>query len=71
MKPEACVMHPGPMNRGNETDPEVADGPTSVVAHQVRNGIAARMAVLERAMKRGPWAKVKDEAAQRRAEVRS
>ncbi|MEQ8983366.1 MAG: aspartate carbamoyltransferase, partial [Deltaproteobacteria bacterium] len=56
MKPEAFVMHPGPMNRGIEIDPEVADGPTSVVAHQVRNGIAVRMAVLERAVGRGPWA---------------
>lgn len=56
MKKDAFVMHPGPMNRGIEIDPEVADGPTSVVAHQVRNGIAARMAVLERATGRGPWA---------------
>lgn len=56
MKPNAFVMHPGPMNRGIEIDPEVADGPTSVVAHQVRNGVAARMAVLERAMRAGPWA---------------
>lgn len=56
MKPEAFVMHPGPMNRGIEIDPEVADGARSVVAHQVRNGIAVRMAVLERAMKRGAWA---------------
>jgi aspartate carbamoyltransferase catalytic subunit len=55
MKPGAFVMHPGPMNRGIEIDPEVADGPTSVVAHQVSNGIAARMAVLERAVRRGPW----------------
>jgi aspartate carbamoyltransferase catalytic subunit len=55
MKPSAFVMHPGPMNRGIEIDPEVADGPTSVVAHQVRNGIGARMAVLERATRRGPW----------------
>lgn len=55
MKPDAFVMHPGPMNRGIEIAPEVADGPTSVVAHQVRNGIAARMAVLERALARGPW----------------
>jgi len=55
MKPGAFVMHPGPMNRGIEIDPEVADGPTSVVAHQVRNGIAARMAVLERAAAAGPW----------------
>lgn len=56
MKAGAFVMHPGPMNRGIEIDPEVADGPTSVVAHQVRNGIAARMAVLERASGLGPWA---------------
>ncbi len=59
MKPTAFVMHPGPMNRGIEIDPEVADGPTSVVAHQVRNGIAARMAVLERAMGQGPWAEAR------------
>ena len=56
MKPSAFVMHPGPMNRGIEIDPEVADGPTSVVAHQVKNGVAARMAVLERARGQGPWA---------------
>jgi len=55
MKPHAFVMHPGPMNRGIEIEPEVADGPTSVVAHQVTNGIAARMAVLERAVGIGPW----------------
>ena len=55
MKPSAFVMHPGPMNRGIEIDPDVADGPTSVVAHQVTNGIAARMAVLERAAGLGPW----------------
>jgi aspartate carbamoyltransferase catalytic subunit len=55
MKAGAFVMHPGPMNRGIEIDPEVADGPTSVVAHQVKNGIAARMAVLERAAQEGPW----------------
>lgn len=56
MREKAFVMHPGPMNRGIEIDPDVADGPISVVAHQVRNGIAVRMAVLERGMKRGPWA---------------
>lgn len=71
MKPEAFVMHPGPMNRGIEIDPEVADGPTSVVAHQVRNGIAARMAVLERAMRRGPWSRLAEPAGARRVEVRS
>jgi aspartate carbamoyltransferase catalytic subunit len=56
MKPGSFVMHPGPMNRGIEIEPEVADGPTSVVAHQVTNGIAVRMAVLERAVVEGPWA---------------
>ena len=55
MKPGAFVMHPGPMNRGIEIDNDVADGPTSVVTFQVRNGIAARMAVLERATQKGPW----------------
>jgi aspartate carbamoyltransferase catalytic subunit len=46
--PDAVVMHPGPMNRGIEIDPEVADGPRSLVTEQVRNGVAARMAVLFR-----------------------
>jgi aspartate carbamoyltransferase catalytic subunit len=40
------VMHPGPMNRGVEIEPEVADGPDSVILDQVRNGVAVRMAVL-------------------------
>jgi aspartate carbamoyltransferase catalytic subunit len=40
------VMHPGPMNRGVEIDPEVADGPDSVILDQVLNGVAVRMAVL-------------------------
>ena len=43
---EAVVMHPGPMNRGVEIDPEVADAPRSLVTAQVRNGVAVRMAVL-------------------------
>lgn len=46
MKPEAVVMHPGPMNRGVEIAPMVADGPSSLVTQQVSNGIAIRMAVL-------------------------
>ncbi|MDR3497069.1 MAG: aspartate carbamoyltransferase catalytic subunit [Ancalomicrobiaceae bacterium] len=46
-KPEALVMHPGPMNRGVEIDPEVADGPQSLIAEQVEMGVAVRMAVLE------------------------
>lgn len=44
--PEVVVMHPGPMNRGVEITPEVADGPQSVVLSQVTNGLAVRMAVL-------------------------
>lgn len=44
--PEAMVMHPGPMNRGVEISPDVADGPSSLILEQVTNGVAARMAVL-------------------------
>ncbi|MFQ5779120.1 MAG: aspartate carbamoyltransferase catalytic subunit [Terriglobia bacterium] len=46
-KPEAIVMHPGPFLRGIEIAGEVADSPRSVIAHQVENGVAVRMAVLE------------------------
>ena len=45
-KPQAIVMHPGPMNRGVEITSEVADGPQSVIRLQVANGVAVRMAVL-------------------------
>ncbi len=45
-KPDAIVMHPGPINRGVEIDSRVADGPQSVILQQVRNGIAVRMAVM-------------------------
>ncbi|HEU5398125.1 MAG TPA: aspartate carbamoyltransferase catalytic subunit [Gammaproteobacteria bacterium] len=45
-KPNAIVMHPGPMNRGVEIAPEVADGRQSVIREQVTNGVAVRMAVL-------------------------
>ncbi|MGM0577309.1 MAG: aspartate carbamoyltransferase catalytic subunit [Myxococcota bacterium] len=45
-KPGAIVMHPGPMNRGVEIAPEVADGEHNVILEQVANGVAARMAVL-------------------------
>jgi aspartate carbamoyltransferase catalytic subunit len=44
--PDVLVMHPGPMNRGVEISPEVADGPYSVILDQVTNGVAVRMAVL-------------------------
>ena len=43
---EAIVMHPGPMNRGVELAPEVADSDVSVISRQVSNGVAVRMAVL-------------------------
>jgi aspartate carbamoyltransferase catalytic subunit len=46
-KPEAIVMHPGPINRGVELDPAIADGPRSVILEQVEAGVAVRMAVLE------------------------
>ncbi len=45
-RPEAIVMHPGPMNRGVEIASDVADGPQSVIRRQVANGVAVRMAVL-------------------------
>jgi aspartate carbamoyltransferase catalytic subunit len=45
-RPEAIIMHPGPMNRGVEIDSEVADGSSSVILEQVANGVAVRMAVL-------------------------
>jgi len=46
-KPDAIVMHPGPINRGREISSEVADSQRSVILNQVENGIAVRMAVLE------------------------
>ena len=45
-KPDAIVLHPGPMNRGIEITPEVADGAQSCVLEQVTNGLAVRMALL-------------------------
>ena len=39
-------MHPGPINRGVEIDPEIADGDLSVILEQVTNGVAVRMAIL-------------------------
>ena len=46
-KPDALVMHPGPMNRGVEIDSEVADGAQSLIREQVEMGVAVRMAALE------------------------
>ena len=50
-KPNALVMHPGPMNRGVEIASGVADGKQSVILKQVNNGIAVRMAVMAMAIK--------------------
>ena len=46
VKPDALIMHPGPVNRGVELDSAIADGPQSVILEQVTNGLAVRMAVL-------------------------
>ncbi|HTR96549.1 MAG TPA: aspartate carbamoyltransferase catalytic subunit [Candidatus Acidoferrales bacterium] len=48
MKPDAVVLHPGPVNRGVELDPGVADSARSVILTQVANGVAVRCAVLKR-----------------------
>lgn len=48
LRPEAVVMHPGPMNRGVEISPHVADSSRTLILDQVRNGVAARMAILFR-----------------------
>jgi len=46
VKPDALIMHPGPINRGVEIESDVADGHQSVILEQVNNGLAVRMAVL-------------------------
>jgi aspartate carbamoyltransferase catalytic subunit len=51
-KPDAIVMHPGPINRGVEIDSQVADGAQSVLLRQVSNGIAIRMAIMAMTMQR-------------------
>jgi aspartate carbamoyltransferase catalytic subunit len=52
-KPDAIVMHPGPINRGVEIDPRIADGERSVILDQVEAGVAVRMAVLDRVVAAG------------------
>jgi aspartate carbamoyltransferase catalytic subunit len=49
-KPKAIIMHPGPINRGIELTPELADGDRSVILEQVGNGLLVRMAVLDLCM---------------------
>jgi aspartate carbamoyltransferase catalytic subunit len=51
-KPDAIVLHPGPLNRGVEIESKVADGPQSVILKQVSNGIAIRMAIMAMAMQK-------------------
>ncbi|MGH9718035.1 MAG: aspartate carbamoyltransferase catalytic subunit [Candidatus Acidiferrales bacterium] len=53
-RPDALVLHPGPMIRGLEIDPSVADGPQSAVLEQVTNGLAVRMALLYHLIGRAP-----------------
>ncbi len=53
--PHAVVMHPGPIIRGMEVTAGVADGVQSAILEQVRNGVAIRMAVVERALAPGEW----------------
>src|SRR6201997_4113575 len=54
LAPEAIVMHPGPIIRGLELTAGVADGPQSTILEQVSNGVAIRMAVVERALTAAP-----------------
>ena len=60
-KPDAIVMHPGPINRGVEIESAVADGPQSVILNQVSYGIAVRMAVMAMAMSGQQSAQMIDE----------
>ena len=53
-KPDALVMHPGPMNRGVEIASDIADGAQSLIREQVEMGVAVRMAVLEALSKHLP-----------------
>jgi aspartate carbamoyltransferase catalytic subunit len=54
VRPGQTIMHPGPMNRGVEIDPLVADAPESLIETQVRSGLVVRMAVLYDLLTRGP-----------------
>ena len=53
-KPDAIVMHPGPINRGVEMDSRMADGPRSVILEQVAHGVAVRMAIMSMILGREP-----------------
>ncbi len=58
LAPGQKVMHPGPMNRGVEIDPRVADSDAALVVDQVRSGLVVRMAVLYDLVTTGPVAAV-------------
>ncbi len=58
-KPDALVMHPGPMNRGVEIASEIADGAQSLIREQVEMGVAVRMAVLEALSRHLPTSEVR------------
>ncbi len=60
-KPDAIVMHPGPINRGVEIDPRLADGPQSVILDQVEAGVAVRMAVLDAVVRAGDQQRAQEE----------
>jgi aspartate carbamoyltransferase catalytic subunit len=62
-KGDAIVMHPGPINRGVELDPRIADGDRSVILQQVEAGVAVRMAVLESVVRAGDDARATQRAA--------
>jgi aspartate carbamoyltransferase catalytic subunit len=62
-KPDAIVMHPGPINRGVEIASSVADGPQSVILEQVSNGLAVRMAVMSMVLGRQAEATRTEESA--------
>ena len=53
-RPDLLLLAPGPINRGVELTPEVADGPNSAILRQVSNGLAVRMAVLALLCERTP-----------------
>jgi aspartate carbamoyltransferase catalytic subunit len=54
LRPGQVVMHPGPMNRGVEIDPLVADAAEALIQEQVRSGLVVRMAVLYDLLTHGP-----------------
>jgi aspartate carbamoyltransferase catalytic subunit len=56
LRPGQRVMHPGPMNRGVEIDPRVADAQEALIEQQVRSGLVVRMAVLYDLLTHGPVA---------------